>query len=143
MDPKSSARLFEVFTRRVGKFLVLLAAGACLTPQRGYSQVVNPTLQIQATNGVANLSWTGAGYWLQAADFLDDPIAWYNSPWAQGGTGPDFNTVVPMDLPMRFFRLISSPFLAPPTGLNAQAGDSLMFVTWNAVPNALTYNLYF
>ena len=42
-----------------------------------------------------------------------------------------------------FFRLVSSPFLPPPAGLTAQSGDSVMYVNWDAVSNAVTYNLYF
>jgi hypothetical protein len=49
---------------------------------------------------------------------------------------------VPIDVEARFFRLIESPFLPPPTGLIASADDSLMNLTWDAVTNATSYNIY-
>lgn len=114
-----------------------------LTWLPGYGQP-GPALSIQAANGTAQVSWStnASGYWLQASDILNDPLEWYNSPWPVSA-GAQFSALVPMTSPDLFFRLISSPFLPPPTGLLAEAGDSLMYVTWDSVSNALTYNLYF
>ena len=142
MNANFRERVFIPFLKLVSKSLFLLALGAFLYPYSGYTGPPGSLLCISATNGTANVSWTGNGYWLQAADLLDDPLSWYNSPWSAEGTDPQFNSHVPMDSSMRFFRLVSSSFLPPPTGMRATAGDSLMYVSWDAVSNAITYNLY-
>ncbi|MEJ0089347.1 MAG: hypothetical protein WDM80_06325 [Limisphaerales bacterium] len=130
------------FLKPVSKSFFLATLFALLLPYKGYCPPPNPSLQIQPTNGTASVSWAGSGYWLQAADQLGDPLWWYNSPWTASGGGPQFTTTVPMDSNMRFFRLVSSSFLPPPTGMRAMAGDGLMYVTWDTVSNAVSYNLY-
>ncbi len=137
-------RIFRPFLKLVLKsFLVTTAWCALLTPHEGYCPPAAPELQIQAAHGTAIVSWSGSpDFMLQAADQLGDPLSWYNSPWSSLGAGQSTFTSVPMDSDMRFFRLIYSSFLPPPTGMRAEAGDSLMYVTWDAVSNADSYNLY-
>src|ERR1035438_10496585 len=142
MNTDFRGRILNPFLKLVLKCRSSLILTAFLLPFSSYSGPTSSGLQISATNGTANVSWTGSGYWLQAADLLGDPLAWYNSPWSASGTSPKFSTSVPMDSSTRFFRLVSSSFLPPPTGMQAVAGDSNMYVTWDTVSNAISYNLY-
>ncbi|MGA3265582.1 MAG: carboxypeptidase regulatory-like domain-containing protein [Verrucomicrobiota bacterium] len=130
--------------RRNGAVPFIVILGLVLVARNGGSApFAGPNLQIQATNNTALVSWSGSGYWLQAAQDLSSPLDWYNAPWTVAGAGPQFSSTVPMVPNALFFRLVSSPFLPPPAGLTAQSGDSVMYVNWDAVSNAVTYNLYF
>jgi hypothetical protein len=101
-----------------------------------------PTLGIQSAGPQAEVSWDGPGFWLQAAEDLNEPEPWYNSIWPALNSGGHNSAFVPVDAPMRFFRLVFSTTLPPPTGLRVQAGDGILLVTWDAVSNAVAYSVY-
>ena len=145
MKTKTLEGRLSALAGRIFKILPAFALGVAVTSQNliGAPVPSNPVLQIQTTNRTAILSWSATSFWLQAAEDISSPLAWYNSPWAAGGISPQFSAAVPMDADARFFRLVSSPFLPPPTGLRASAGDSVIYVTWESVSNAVSYNLYF
>lgn len=101
-----------------------------------------PVLEIKATNNTAYVSWSGSNFWLQAEEFLESPALWYNAPWAVTDLNSGHTAAVPLEAEARFFRLVQSTTLPPPTSLVAQAGDGNLLVSWNGVSNAAAYNLY-
>ena len=99
-------------------------------------------LQIQAANHSVIVSWNATNFWLQASENLATPLAWYNTYLPAVGGGPPYNLIFPVDATARFFRLVQSGSLPPPTGLQALADNNQMFVSWDSVSNAASYDLY-
>jgi hypothetical protein len=101
-----------------------------------------PTPFITVSNGMATLTWTGADDWLQSADELV-PNTWINPATFPVANGATNILTLPADRPTQFFRLVNSGGLPPPTrlGLTVQADGSFLLI-WDAVSNAVSYNLY-
>jgi hypothetical protein len=102
-----------------------------------------PSLSISmvGTNQVS-LNWAGTNDWLQTAPFVGSSF-----PWVNVGSAPMNSVALPRDKPAQFFRLVTSPILPPPTELQLQTesdtnGDYYFDVSWDAVPGAVSYNLY-
>jgi Carboxypeptidase regulatory-like domain len=107
-------------------------------------QPASPMLSVEMAGGNVVLSWSGRGFWLQAADLLDAPTPWYNnSQWTVANTsGDQFSVTIPPEGQSRFFRLVASTSLPPPTELTVHARDGTLEVDWDAVAIAASYNLY-
>src|SRR5271157_4069494 len=110
-----------MFAKR-GSLFQLMKAGLALSlwgvSWLASGQPVSPELSIQLSGGNVVISWTGQGFWLQAADALGSLTPWYNNTqWtvAQSG-GAQFSASTPPAGQSRFFRLVASPALPPPTG---------------------------
>jgi hypothetical protein len=128
-------------------FLLLracLAFGAIGLCCSAIGQPVSPILNVQSSSTNILLSWNTPGFWLQAADSLSFRAAWYNnSQWAViSNSSSQFSASIPLDAQSRFFRLVASTSLPPPTGLKVGISDGTLNVTWDAVPGAVAYNLY-
>ncbi|HVM48006.1 MAG TPA: carboxypeptidase regulatory-like domain-containing protein [Candidatus Acidoferrum sp.] len=113
-------------------------------PWLAASQPASPALSIQSSGGNVVISWSGQGFWLQAADSLDFPTPWFNNTqWSVVNNGGDqFSVSIAPDGQSQFFRLVASPSLPPPTGLTVHVRDGTLEVDWDAVANAASYNLY-
>ncbi len=111
----------------------------CATANNAWSQ--SPLLQISVTNGNALLSWNGSNLVVQTTAALQPTVHWQNLslPLALGGTQ---ELSLPMTSAQSFYRLVYSPFLPPPTGLEVIAETDQFFLSWDAVTNAVSYRLY-
>jgi hypothetical protein len=106
-----------------------------------------PQLNISLSGGQVTLSWQDTNNWLQCEGVLD-PFFWVNvstPPVVAGGTN---TLMVPAEDPAKFFRLVNSPYLPPPTRLTLQPEENetvndLFYLWWDEVPVAASYNLYF
>jgi hypothetical protein len=119
--------------------LLLLASILPVKAQPG----APPTLSITPQSGnQVTLNWLDTNSWLQAAPLLGSPFSWINL----NDTATNLVTL-PINQPAQFFRLVVSPVLPPPTELNLQTasdtnGDYYFTLNWDAVPGAVSYNLY-
>jgi hypothetical protein len=107
-------------------------------------QPASPVLNVQLSGGNVVISWNAQGFWLQAADTLGSPTPWYNnSQWLiVNNSGNQFSATIPPGGQSRFFRLVASTSLPPPTGLQVHVRDGTLEVDWDAVTSAASYNLY-
>jgi hypothetical protein len=108
-----------------------------------------PVLGCSYSGGQLTLTWPVGDFWLQTAGALTPDSAWLNvqdSPAADGGT--NYETQPVTGSAVRFFRLIYSPFLPPPTrpvldvGQDADNGEWFE-LWWDSVPQATSYNIYY
>ena len=102
---------------------------------------------ISTVGGQLRLTWPADDLW---AAILPDltPNSWVNVTNATSETDDVASVTLPLTAPAQFFRLVKSPALPPPTGLTVlpeedTAGDTWFAVLWDAVAQAVSYNLYY
>jgi hypothetical protein len=105
-------------------------------------------LNISQAGEEVTLSWQDTNDWLQSSSTLN-PAVWVNvCPTAAVAAGGTNSFAGPADQPAMFYRLIYSPFLPPPAELGLEPfedvlGDDYFNLWWDAVPGAVSYNLYY
>jgi hypothetical protein len=116
---------------------VLLQAGPVQPPVIGFS----------SAGGQVTLTWPADDSWLQLSPDLT-PNSWINVTNTISETDDVESVTLPLSAPAQFFRLVVSPNLPPPTELTVlpeedTAEDTWFAVRWDAVPQAISYNLYY
>jgi len=123
--------------------VLLITAASCLITFAG-----PPTeFGISSAAGQVNLSWPGDNLWLQSSCTLL-PGSWVtvsNIPALKAGLS---SVSLPILKSVQFFRLVQSQYLPPPTRLTLEPeedslGNTWFALWWDAVPLALTYNIYY
>ena len=121
-------------------FVLIQASRLCGSPP-------TPQLGISPSAGQVNLFWQDTNNWLQSSATLLNSFFWVNVSTPPTLSGATNTVTLPADQPVAFFRLVNSPALPPPTELELQNlsdtnGICFFELTWDAVPGAVSYNLY-
>jgi hypothetical protein len=137
---RSSGFIWLKFWRYVSFFFVVSQVGQLYAASA-------PQLAFSANAGQITLSWQDTNNWLQSSAALA-PATWLNVTSLPMVTGTTNTLAVPADQAAGYYRLVYSPFLPPPTELNLDAnedalGNGYFILSWDAVPTAVSYNLYY
>jgi hypothetical protein len=129
------------------KFLQLVSFSFVLSQVGSLYGAAPPRLAVSANAGQITLSWQDTNYWLQVSPTLA-PAAWGKVPDLLMVAGTTNRLVVPASQGAAFYRLVYAPYFPPPAELSLTAdedalGNPSFLLSWDAVPNADSYDLYF